>query len=337
MITFLIIDGNDDATGSMIYPPVMELAGECRALRWRADNPREFLLVEYRRGREVSATAYDRGLLECILLDASALVVWNGMIPELRAQAMSTARKIDLPVAFMELSPWADYLQCDPRGVNGYSSAAGLPTAFFAGVEPAGDIEETAWRVPPAGFGERLPALPEKTIFFPCQVIEDTQMIYHLHGYSGMEDVFNAVATSLPAGYTLLAKEHPAGMKQDRKAYPRMRERFPRVSWCKNVPIPDIFRAARGVVTVNSSVGLQAMQAGLRVLAIGRDAWIKAGLVSRPCGAGLATDIAMMLKSRPKQDLRRRFLTWLRDSCYVRREPGAILRRIEEIAAGACL
>lgn len=334
MITFLLLHGPDDATGFQIYPSLIEWLPRCQALEWRANAPDRVTAVQYRDGRETARERRPREQLECLLLDASVLVVWNGIIPPMRAQAVSVARKIGLPVAFLEQTAFADYLQCDPRGVNGYSTAAALPADAFQHITPAPDIEETAWRVPPARDADKaLPSLSPETLFFPCQVIDDTQLQCHLPGYSGLEDVFRGIMEALPDGYTLLAKEHPVGYGADRQAYRRLRSRYPAARWCKSTPISRIFSAVRGVVTVNSSVGLQAMQAGLPVLAIGHDLWTKAGLVLRP-KRSLAAGLRALAHEHPDQALRRQFLTWLRDHFYVRRDTESIIRRLGEIAAG---
>lgn len=334
MITFFLMHGNDDATGLREFPALVGLLPCCRAIHWHQQTPHEITLIDYHHGNETSFVLQHAGAFGRALCESSVLVIWNGQAPELRVKVVEAARAAGIPVAHVELTPWADYLQIDTAGVNGCSTAASAPASSYADIMPAPDIDDTVWRTPVArGVDEPLPALPDETIFLPLQVMTDTQLQRHCADYSGLEAVFDAVVGALPDGMTLLVKEHPAGYAEDARAYPRLRAKYPAVRWCRSTPIPVIFSAVRGVVTVNSSVGLQAMQAGLPVLALGHDVWTRPGLVSRP-EPTLAAGIRAMLQEAPDQEMRRRFLTWLRDRVYVPREPASMIRRLHEIAAG---
>ncbi|MBM2574786.1 capsular biosynthesis protein [Jannaschia sp. Os4] len=111
----------------------------------------------------------------------------------------------------------------------------------------------------------------------PLQIAEDYQ-IRESSRYDDLADFVDEVLASFaahaPAGRRLLFKTHPldVGLRRWSAVVPRMAARHgiaDRVHAVRGGDLGDLLRAARGVVTVNSTVGLTALRAGCPTVAMG--------------------------------------------------------------------
>jgi len=146
-----------------------------------------------------------------------------------------------------------------------------------------------------AGYARRLPLLRfhapgdksviqklirKRTPFFflPLQLNGDAQIRSH-SGFSGIEDVLHHVLSSFarhaPANTRLVIKNHPLDMWQ--LNYPRILSRLEdqfdlrgRVDYLETGSVPALLRHAKGVVTVNSTVGTLALSFGKSTIALGQ-------------------------------------------------------------------
>lgn len=103
-------------------------------------------------------------------------------------------------------------------------------------------------------------------IFFPLQVNDDTQIIQN----SSYQDMYQILDTLAPlisnSGYQLVIKEHPEDMSYTKyKKYTK----FKNVHLTKNVNINNLIENADCILTVNSSVGFQAIQKHKKVITFG--------------------------------------------------------------------
>ncbi len=145
----------------------------------------------------------------------------------------------------------------------------------------------TRWRE--AGLTEKLVgAYAGKIFVVPLQVSVDSQIIHH-SSYHNMEefmdDVLSSFAANAPADAHLLIKHHP----MDRgfhhygaiihKAIARLGLEG-RVTYAYDVDLGALFQVAAGCVTVNSTVGLMAVEQGVPTLALGKSMMRDVGLGS---------------------------------------------------------
>lgn len=104
-------------------------------------------------------------------------------------------------------------------------------------------------------------------IFFPLQVNSDTQITFN-SPYSDMFEILDAIVPLiLSTRYNLVIKEHPAEL--ERVNY--LKYRLPgRVFVAKRADLSSLIDESEFVITVNSSVGLQALERDKKVLVLGR-------------------------------------------------------------------
>lgn len=113
--------------------------------------------------------------------------------------------------------------------------------------------------------------LPEKYVFIPFQVHDDTQILLNARHFKNMEDFFEFAYQSIKKHfgneYAIVVKEHPEDLC--RYSYSRLRRKYPDVIWLRKYDINVLLDRASFVFVVNSSVGLQAVERKKPVVVFG--------------------------------------------------------------------
>ena len=128
--------------------------------------------------------------------------------------------------------------------------------------------------------------LDKKYFLYPLQVHNDAQLRYHCP-YSDKLKIFDEVIGSFahyaPENLSLIIKHHP--MDRAYRDYTSCVREFAqkygvedRVIYCWDAHLPTLLRHACGVVTVNSTVGLQALFHNIPVKALGKAIYNMEGL-----------------------------------------------------------
>lgn len=222
---------------------------------------------------------------------ATHLGIWNGQGGR-RQVLVAASRQSGLRGLFAELAPIAGHITLDPLGVNAAGMLPADPDYYRAwGAANADQGLIEGWRsrlVARAGVrrenqGE---AVSGPFLFVPLQVRGDTQ-IYALGGWIGSIAMFiDAVASAsrhLPPGWRVVFREHPSDKAGNAAQLSRVVG--PRVAVDNTTDTFELVRRSQGVVTVNSSVGLQSLLLGRPVLALGRANYAVPGMVRTAEGA----------------------------------------------------
>ncbi len=219
---------------------------------------------------------------------------WNGLTGS-RLAYMTAAQDAGNRRLFAELSPLPGRITLDAQGINALSS---LPkrAAFYTGWARANpQVAADHWRRLGAAMvarpsrradvGQAQAALPDAPfLFVPLQVPDDSQ-VRLFSGWTGSVEGFitalSRAARHLPEGWHLRIKEHPSARQSFAPAIAEAAtatggrivldndsDTFPQVA------------ASRGVVTINSSVGLQAFFHDKPVIVTGQAFFAISGLVN---------------------------------------------------------
>lgn len=255
-------------------------------------------------------------------------VAWNGLTGS-RMAFMLGARDAGAATLYAELAPLPGRITLDPAGVNAEGSVPQDP-AFYRGWAAGRDC--TGWRAVGQGLtarasrradvGQGAAALPDTPFLFcPLQVPDDSQVRLFAGWCGGMAGFLAALAQAaqhLPPGWHLRLKEHPSAKT------PLAPLLAPLIATGRVVidNATDSFAqlaASRGVVTLNSSMGLQAFFHDKPVITLGRAFFATPGLVTpadnQPAlDALFAAPQAMTFDA----DLRAAFVTWLDQVYYPR-------------------
>ncbi len=124
-------------------------------------------------------------------------------------------------------------------------------------------------------------ALPDNYLFLPFQVENDSQLILHspLVGTSMAKfvEVCHGALQQLEPGMRLVVKLHPANLNQ--VDYRDLVARFPEVLFYKSGSIGEMIEKSRAVVTINSTVGLEALTYYKPVVTLGDNFYNVPGVV----------------------------------------------------------
>ena len=152
---------------------------------------------------------------------------------------------------------------------------------------------------------------PERFVFLPLQVQDDTQVIVHSPLVRSMEELVDETVLALPGGVDLVVKSHP--VDRGRRGYRVIEEMLegPRYHFVHEADVFELARRASCVVTVNSTVGLEALALMKPVVVLGEAVY---------AGRGITVDVDDLeeypaklrgaLDFRPDEDEVKRFLDY---------------------------
>lgn len=217
---------------------------------------------------------YGHAAARIAALRPDAVGVWGGHAVDARAVVIA-ARDAGLPCLRFENGFLPDTTQIDLHGVNVEGSVPRDPGFYQrrGGRIRVGTAADIVPRKPRRG--RRAAAcltLPPRYLFVPFQMALDSQVLLHSPRVRDMEQLFELVLAArdrlgddAPA---LVFKEHPnCRMRYDRLHAAAAARRD--VFFANGNPTGELIAGAEGVITLNSSVGTEALLLGRPVIALG--------------------------------------------------------------------
>lgn len=218
-------------------------------------------------------------------------VAWNGMTGTRRA-FLAGARDAGAVKLHVELAPLPGRITLDPAGVNFDNSVPRQPQFFHDWLAARPALDPAGWRALGTGMtarpsrradvGQATGALPDSPFLFcPLQVPDDSQVLLYSGWCRGLDGFLAALAqgaAALPEGWHIRLKEHPS-------AKVSLKDRLgPMLAGGRVVLDNDTdsfaqVAASRGVITLNSSMGLQAFFFNKPVVTLGQAFFSVPGLV----------------------------------------------------------
>lgn len=260
----------------------------------------------------------------------SIAVTWNGLVSA-RHIFMLAARDAGARTLFLERGPLPNTLTADPVGVNfrnGLPREAAPYLAWLARHPEA----DGAWRPHAEALRQRpatvrhapadrpAPPLDGPFVFLPLQKPGDTQLRFFGRRCTGVPETVAyvaAAAAALPPGWHIRLKQHPS----DTTRLSQLLRTFGALPLYLDNET-DTFsqvRASRLVLTVNSSVGLEAMLLGARVGVMGDAFWALPGAVASAGTSELLQALLANPDAAPADpDLRNALLSFLVADYYPR-------------------
>lgn len=229
--------------------------------------------------------------------------VWNGTLVPLAAATL-VARKLGRKTLFFENGYLPRTTTVDPCGVNNRGSLVGKSRDFYAAVTMEPDKLRRLYQAPaairplktrwyqrllkrkPQGSPEKV-VLPARYVLLPFQVHDDTQVLLHSPVIKTMPDLARCVVDAVrrhnaATGDDLwvVVKEHPSDF--GRVDYSGLADAYrgEKVLFLRYFPTPELIRQARGVVTINSSVGIEALLRHKPVFTLGNAFYNVPGVVT---------------------------------------------------------
>lgn len=256
----------------------------------------------------------------------SIAVAWNGLNGSRRV-FMDGARDAGARTLYFELAPFKGRITCDPVGVN-QANALPRDAGFYLDWMQGSGLPADAWRAYRSNILQRAPARAKPSgggqgetgpyLFAPLQVPGDSQIRLFGGQFRTVPDFVDALvkaAESLPAGWHLKIKEHPTAEVTFADV---IAEQSSRVLLDNRTDTFALVAGSEGVVTVNSSVGLEAMFFDKPVIACGQSFWAIPGIAdTAPDPSAIAAAFARPEAMGFDPEARGAFLSYLLNEYYV--------------------
>ncbi len=270
---------------------------------------------------------------------AGRVVVWNGL--KYRQMLIITAaQSLGIRTVFMENGLLSGYTTLDGKGINYLNSVPREPAYFrdYSTLNNAVSVTDDAVS------RQRPELLPDHYLFIPFQVNTDSQIIRFS---PWIRDMFDLVEKVIPAtaahkdeGPVLIFKLHPACPQDycnliDTNSSDRIR-----FITDNALSTETLIQYAEAVITINSTVGIEALQLNKKVIVLGDAFYNIDGLtLSASDPLELRTRIEQLNSWSPEPDLLKGFFNYLSEQYQV---PGrwqeadikhvtAVTKRIEAI------
>lgn len=261
----------------------------------------------------------------------AGIAVWNGCNLPLAA-AVAAARRCGIKTVFFENGPLPNTTAVDFIGIN-YQNSFPRDPSFFHRVtieeKKTGFLQKPELIARSFRKGKRLSSsvsLPDKYIFIPFQTYNDTQILLYSPWIKNMPTLVSAmIEARREAGEEdlwLVFKEHPSC----RIDYSHLKQEFDKekVLFATTNSTQDLIAQSLGVVTINSSVGVESLLLEKKVITLGEAFYNIPGLVLyAPDFSALTGCIKKLDSWSYDEDLRQKFLYYLRHYYLVEGKAGS--------------
>lgn len=252
--------------------------------------------------------------------DADAVAVaWNAR-SDVRFIFMQAARDAGAKTLYLELAPFPNSIAVDPRGIN-YLNTVPRDRSFYQSYSDKSD----GWRYLEKYIAQRSVVsvdtsrkylLTSSYIFVALQTEGDSQLVDFGGNYKTVSAFLNDIclaSCALAPGRHVLVKEHP-GKKESLAA---LVEGYPNVHIVNEFDTVQLIKGADLVLTVNSSVGLEAMILERPVAASGLAFWSVPSIAYSAKNLSELKDLFGANSFEVSADLRSAFLNFLDKDYYI--------------------
>ncbi len=254
------------------------------------------------------------------------VVVWNGFHME-AASCVKVAHVLGIKTIFMENGYFPQTLVMDEKGVNAVNSLAGKGAQFYQKVqvdqEKLAQLYDTKLqqvKLRKRYFGKEEIEYPRNFFFLPFQVLTDTQVLLNSPHIRNMYELVDIVYSALERfncinneDFWLVIKEHPCDF--GRVDYSDLKKKYQnkKVVFTITTPSSRLIELSKAVITINSTVGIEALLKRKAVITLGKDFYNVEGLVHH-CNDLLRLHefMAKALSEKINNELLDKFLYFLR-------------------------
>lgn len=258
--------------------------------------------------------------------------IWNGNGAE-RAAVMEAAKALETKTFFFENGLLPNTTTMDPEGVNYSGVLSHKSASFFKNIvieqnklnslfseQLISRAQKRKWyqnaKTSNASTTE-LSVLQKPYVFVPFQVHDDTQVIIHSPNINNMEELAACVATAVKKhnqlqndNLSIIIKEHPSD--NGRTDYAPLKQKYPEITFLQTYSIEALINNAKGVITINSSVGIESLLKHKKVITLGNAAYNIEGIVTQASSVDELTSALNSLETLADGDLINHFLYYIR-------------------------
>ncbi len=199
------------------------------------------------------------------------ILLWNGGKCR-QLVALEIAKLFNIKPLFYENGLLPNRLVLDRKGIN-FENSVPRSRKFFESYSNSLDLPTSL--IPRKAKNKKKfqkkdsLSLPERFIFVPFQVDSDTQIITNSNWIKNMRELFDLIEKiSLSCKYNFVFKEHPSSSKNYPDLHKRV-EKLKYISFANGYATQDLIEKSLAIITINSTVGLEALLFKKRVIVLG--------------------------------------------------------------------
>ncbi|BCE01401.1 hypothetical protein [Marinicellulosiphila megalodicopiae] len=250
-----------------------------RKMRFPAFKNIEFIHGFFLRAKRAERYFYDLYFRsELQTSNCSTVLIWNGS-PSPSSILKEIALSLNLECFFWELGYFPGTVQIDPNGVNYENSLPRNPDFYFKNKAKLNQYE----RPEIIGIRESKKKLegeielPNQYIFVPFQVPSDSQILDYSNWIKDMEHLYQVIFELACAfdHLNFVIKEHPSY----KISIIEKVKKHKRILFANSNKTPDLLAHCDYVITVNSTVGIEALVYNKPVITLGSACYNIQGLV----------------------------------------------------------
>jgi capsular polysaccharide export protein len=197
----------------------------------------------------------------------NAICVWGGFHVA-QKMAIFASKELSIKVFHFENGFLPDTTVMDAKGTN-FLNSVPRDFAFYSAIETPFKRANLVPRKNVISLEKKEIIPPDKYIFCPFQVALDTQILVHSPWIKNMEhfyEILSQVVKNLPEDVYFIIKQHPSCFKN----YPELHKiNNPKIIFANYNSTEDLIKGSQAVITVNSSVGVEAIMLGKKVITLG--------------------------------------------------------------------
>ena len=248
-----------------------------------------------------------------IIKKSRAIAIWNGQrFPE--NLIMDIAKYFNKKIIYFEVGFFPNTIVIDPKGVNFFNSVP-RNINFYKNYS----IKEETF---PRKINKRehlikrkleYIKLPEKYIFVPFQTSFDTQIVYNSPWIKSMPMLFEIIEQIANKTHiNFILKEHPHERDFTYEELHKRAENNPFIKFANGNETNELIKNAEAIITINSTVGLEALLMNKRVIVLGNAFYALDKITKK---ATNISELEQIIKNLDKwnieEDLIKRFLSYL--------------------------
>ncbi len=249
--------------------------------------------------------------------DYDFFFIWSGLTYR-QAIASEAAKSLGIKPIYIENGLLPNTIVMDKKGVNFANSLPRDPNFYKTYVPPKEPLpKKLTPRAPKDShkFAQEKTSLPPKYIFIPFQVDYDTQLIINSPWIKDMRTLFHTFEKLLEyvvdKKLHIVFKEHPSSLIN----YPDLHQKAKRYSnlhIINNLPTQTLIEQAEAVITINSTVGIESLLLGKKVVVLGNAFYNIPKITKKAQTPHELIDVINQLSSwKPDVTLREKFLKYL--------------------------
>lgn len=215
-------------------------------------------------------------------LSPKLILVWNGHKYQDNILHLANA-SVQVPVAFFENGVLPNSTTLDFKGINALNSVPRDPRFFAQRAQPAAKN----WEIKGRQYirkGEPSDMLPQRYLLVPLQLDRDSQVLFNSSWINSMAELFAALVRALQAAEDkdlhIVFRPHPSAKSQHKHLQEQVAQNE-RLHWNASAGLQEAIDRAEAIVTINSSVGMEALLRDKKVIVLGQAFYAIEGLCLR--------------------------------------------------------